>query len=278
MTHAGLATYARAPITPTPPTTAALVVTNPLEALVVTNTWLTATGRVGVNNPVVIDGSFIDARLTGKALIEIRDSTIAAMLDGTRFIIDRCRIGSAQRPDGGHDRATEDGIRPCPLPGSALPAGPSFIRDSDIINSDGRNGTIHMDGIQVWMGGNLVVERCHVNGWWQSAIMLKSDWGPIDDVLITGCYLTGAQYFQLRIIDGGHGRPTNVSIIDVVVDAGYKGGAHPINTGDDRCTTTSQTRYVRTEAERLDPTWVVYSGVVDRDGVEIPPRGGWYEG
>lgn len=237
--------------------------------------WLTSAGRYGVEEPWVFSRSLLEARLTGRALIIAEYCQIAVMLDGIGFHLRRCRIGSIDRPDGTHRRPTEDGIRPCPLPGSDLEPLGSTIVDCDIVNTDGRNGSVHMDGVQIWMGGKLLIKRTRIDGWWQAGVMLKSDWGPIDDVTIDGCSIAGANYFQIRCIDGGYGRPTNVTVTNCVLAPGVKGGANPMNSGNDRCSVPSQTRYVRTEAERLDPTWIVFDGNVYPDGTEVVPPGGW---
>lgn len=276
--HPGLATHQRAPISPilSDPLTPVTLGTV-LEPRAFACADVTSSTRVATQAVTTFDRCFLQARLTGKTLITIKDSLVPAMIDGVGFYITGSRFGSVDAPDGTHRRPREDGLRPCPLPGSPLPAQPSVILDSDIINTDGRYGAAHMDGLQLWQGGNLLVRGVKISGWWQSCIMMKTDHGPIDDVTIDGCSLSGALYFQVRVIDGGHGRPTNVTITNNVIARGTGGGTNPVNTGDDFCRVSTQTTYVRTEAERLDPTWVVFDANISPEGVELVPCGGWRE-
>lgn len=199
-----------------------------------------------------------------------------------RVVADRCTITTT-----GATRAVEAAtgeLRRCLLrseyDGVAFRGGiadqPSVIEDCHILGPGRLINDWHQDGVQLWTGGHLTIRRCVISGWDNSAVFLKTDVGPIDQVTVDQCVLSCGTYFPIFVRDGGHGRPTNVTVTGCVFDA-YQGPT-PISTGNDLQARylERETKFVRTEAERRDPTWIVWADNVLPDGRPVPPPGGWY--
>lgn len=209
--------------------------------------------------------------------VTIEDSLIAVAPSGPALTVRRCVVGSVDLPDGRHLRPVLDGLDPCQPGGRTFPVPgrpEAIIEDSLIVNTDGQYGDAHMDGVQMWWGGPLVAVRNRIAGWSTSCFMLKTDVGPIDRVLIADNRLDNRDgWYLIYVRDGGHGRPTNVTIRGNVLDR-WRAKA-PISTGNDQGHLQYETKYVRTEAERTDPTWIVWADNVRPDGTEVAPPGGW---
>jgi hypothetical protein len=177
--------------------------------------------------------------------------------------------------------STNDGIAPT---GGAH--GPQTLIEYNKITRDGtRIGTQHMDGIQFWQGGNAVIQRNWIDGWANSAIIIKSDLelrpgdGPISNIVIQENYLENStSYFTLYVRDGGKGRPRFITVQNNAF------GRHgmPISSGS---SPYNQATFVHTEKQRSDAIaagnpqaaeWIVWSGnYYADDGTPVAPIGGW---
>lgn len=103
-------------------------------------------------------------------------------------------------------------------------------------------------------------------------MIIKSDNGIIDDIVSEENYLSNDtdgfyNVYVREAVGSGFGRPTNITVRNNV----FERGATPISTGS---TIADQTKFVRTEANRTDPTWIVWSGNKWNDGIEVVPPGG----
>lgn len=175
-----------------------------------------------------------------------------------------------------------DGFAPTGGPtDDPLAARPRTLIEYNWVHRDGsRAEDRHHDGIQLWQGGKLTVRRNSIEGWANSAIILKSDKAPIDDVVIEENFLDAPNNFILYVRDGGHGRPTGVTIRNNAFGRGN--GGDVVSAGDNP---NDQAVFVRSEEERAAaiadgvdgaPTWVVWDGNYDATtGEEIVPPGGW---
>lgn len=214
--------------------------------------------------------------------VALANADVGPVYPGVRpVLLDRCTVTAT-----GQTRALEAGsgtVRDSLLRGEydgvafrdGTPAQPSLVEDSHILGPGRRIADWHHDGVQLWTGGHLTIRRCVITGWDNSAVFLKTDVGPIDNVRVEQCVLACGSWFPIFVRDGGHGRPTRVTVTGCVFDAFQ--GPTPISTGADQQARypERETKFVRTEAARKDPTWVVWSGNVRPDGTEIAPPGGW---
>jgi hypothetical protein len=169
----------------------------------------------------------------------------------------------------------QDGITPVNLGGSrqSVIQGNVIFRDGTTIRG------YHHDGIQLWQGGNVLVEGNYVHGWATSAIMLKSDHGPIRNITVTGNWLANETgYVVIYVMNGGHGRPQMVTITDNVIRA----GKIPIFTAPPG---SPGAVFVKTEQERTAAIragdasaaeWIVWNHNVDASGKPIDPPGGYH--
>lgn len=192
-----------------------------------------------------------------------------------RALVDQCSVTAT-----GAARAIEAAsgiVRGCYLTGSqdglaftgGTASAPSLIGDCHVIGPGQQVADYHQDGVQLWTGGYLAIRRSVLTGWMNSAVFIKSDLGSIDSVVIDSCALACGTYYPVYVREGGYGRPTNVTVTNCVFDA-YK--AAPISTGSNP---TTETKFVHTEAQRTDPTWIVWNGNTRPDGTVIAPPGGW---
>jgi len=104
----------------------------------------------------------------------------------------------------------------------------------------------HNDAIQTAQGSHIEVVGNTIEGPTReqtSAYLMKSDFGKIDDVLIENNLLSGGTY-SLYVYDGGHGVPTNVSVINnVFVKNSYKYGSHSVQAKSSTCFEWSNNRF-----------------------------------
>lgn len=217
--------------------------------------------------------TYKSVRANGGARVTATDSTLACQPSGPGLHLTNCRIGSF-----GDYVPGNDGLNPCTPYGRdpGVPHPPAVIEGClviregpDALQPDGRR--VHADGIQVWWQGPLVIRRNRIEGWSTSCLMLKSEYGHLDDVLVEGNHLIGRGSFTVYVREhtAGLGRPTNVTIRYNVFD----GTGSPISTGN---RPDNQATFVRSEAERLQPEWIVWHDNVRPDGTEIEPPGGWH--
>ncbi|MDQ1710314.1 MAG: hypothetical protein QOG49_1699 [Frankiaceae bacterium] len=192
---------------------------------------------------------------------------------GASLVVEYCDITGA-----------EDGIDPT---GEA--SRPSLIQYNKIHRDGTTVGDAHSDGIQFWQRGHATITRNWISGWSTSAILIKSDIGPISHISIRENYLANPTgWYVLYVLDGGKGRPTYVDITGNKFGSTGRGGrgkAYPVMTGENGA---AETKFVRTAAQRQTAVaagnksaaaWVVWSGNTWADGPhagqEIVPPGGW---
>jgi hypothetical protein len=185
-------------------------------------------------------------------------------------------IGASFTSRSNYITANEDAIDP-------NGAGPYLIEYNKLYRDGTNFGTAHHDGIQFWgPGGNAVIRRNWISGWTTSAILIKTDLGPISHVTITENYLanpTGWFVLYVRDAHTGFGRPTFVDITNNKISSGGLGGSgsgsFAVSTGDDNRTAGLEATFCHTAAQRqaaIDggnasaATWIVWSGNVWADG------------
>jgi len=161
-----------------------------------------------------------------------------------------------------------DGITPTGGPGAL----PSVITYNRITRDGTQRGDAHHDGIQLWQGGSVTVRRNWISGWRTSAMMIKSDVGPIRRVRIVGNYLANPTgVYTLYVMSGGFGRPKYVTVRNNVFGPG-----RPIFS--------QGAVFVRSEEERADAVasgdqsaaeWIVWAGNTRSSGRPVVPPGGW---
>lgn len=164
---------------------------------------------------------------------------------------------------------TNDGLNPV---GSTKEL-PSLIEGNRIERTQPRYGDSHQDGIQMWSGSHVTVRRNWISGYSTSAMLLKTDQGPISHITIEENYLANPDGFVvLYARDSNFGKPEYVTVRNNTFGKGSPISAEP------------DTVYVRTEQERASAvasgvrgaaTWIVWSGNVDVNGREIAPPKGW---
>jgi hypothetical protein len=136
-------------------------------------------------------------------------------------------------------------------------------------------GTKHLDGIQFTTGGNTLIARNYISGFWNSAIIVKADVGPISNVTIDSNFLDNPTgYYQLYLCPASHG----LSNITVTNNAFGK-SAYTASTCKTKAT------FVHTEAQRQAAInagnknanqWIVWNGnYVAATGAVVAPPGGW---
>ncbi|MFC5381926.1 right-handed parallel beta-helix repeat-containing protein [Aquipuribacter nitratireducens] len=194
-----------------------------------------------------------------------------------RAVVERSTMNTGGAAVGGeamvvrHSNITgnTDGLNPVRSSGTAK----TVIEYNKIWRDGTRYQDKHHDGVQFWQGGDTTIRRNWISGWNTSAIMIKTDFGPINNVLIEENYLANPTgYFTMYSRDGGHGRPQMITVRNNVF-----GGGTPISP-------EAGTRFVRTEQERADAiargdasarTWIVWYGNIDTSGRVVAPPGGW---
>lgn len=136
----------------------------------------------------------------------------------------------------------------------------------------------HHDGVQVWHGSNITIRRNKIFGnFHTSNIILKCDYGVIDNVLIEENWFSmtpqspsGTTTYSRVGFDSAAGVPTNVTFLNNA----FGPNRSPISVQPDQV-------FVRTEAERTNPAWIVWNGnrLVDSVGnttaENIAPPNGW---
>lgn len=209
--------------------------------------------------------------------VAVNQTLTAGIAQSTkRVLVDQCSItatGAARAIEGASGivrgcylTSNQDGLTF--IGGTA--SAPSLVEDCHILGPGVQVADYHQDAVQLWTGGHLEIRRSVLTGWMNSAVLLKTDVGPIDSVVIDSCVLACGTYYPVYVRDGGFGRPTNITVTNCVFDA-YNGPT-PISTGSNAAT---ETKFVHAEAQRTDPTWVVWNGNTKPDGTPIPPPGGW---
>jgi hypothetical protein len=197
-------------------------------------------------------------------------------------VLSDCNIGTL------HAEAADLSVKSCTVNGGIFGAG-SYTLDHNFITSgadgidpsgDGykviqynkiwRDGTRiadkHHDGIQFWRGGNALISRNWISGFQTSAIMVKADQATISNVTIDSNYLNNPTgYYQLYLCPDSHAL-RNIT----VTNNAFGKATSTIST----CGTTLT--FVHTEAQRQDPSWIVWDGnyVAGTHAVVAPP-GGW---
>jgi hypothetical protein len=97
--------------------------------------------------------------------------------------------------------------------GDAGVAGREFVVEDSFIHHMIRYRDVHNDGIEMMKGSNTVVRHNTIllPNQQTSTILLLTNAGPINNVLIQNNYLNGGA-FTIYSRDQGHGPPTNVTV------------------------------------------------------------------
>jgi hypothetical protein len=197
-------------------------------------------------------------------------------------VLSNCNIGTL------HADAAGLVVKNCTVNGGIFGAG-SYTLDHNFITSgadgidptgDGykviqynkiwRDGTRvadkHQDGIQFWRGGNALISRNWISGFQTSAIMVKADQATISNVTIDSNYLNNPTgYYQLYLCPDSH------SLRNITVTNNAFGKATSTIS-----TCGSKLTFVHTEAQRSDPSWIVWDGnYVAGTHALVAPPGGW---
>ncbi len=279
----GLDVKSREPLAPVLPVLTRLHLPSPVPGpLRAEHAHFSGEGHVVLLRQAWFSRCLVEARLSPRQALSLCECVVPAMLEGIGFDISGCVLGSVTRPDGLVHRPTGDALRPCLTAvtssqwRTAPPSQASSVVESDILNSHGRYGNQDMHGVQLAWGGNLYMLRVKIDGWCGAAVKVQSDYGPVDKVTLQSCYLGGARRHQLRIVNGGFGRPRNISVLDCCLEVAHP-GIHPLYVGEEPSPSQEPVRFVRTERDRRDATWIVYRGNVDGNGMELPPPDGWFD-
>ncbi len=87
--------------------------------------------------------------------------------------------------------------------------------DCLLIDNKSSLSNAHYDGLQSMGGGPIKIRHCYIGvpdvSGGTSAFLVKSDFSPIDNVVVEYCYLRGRSW-TFDVCDGGHGFPTNVHL------------------------------------------------------------------
>ncbi|MBX2849586.1 MAG: right-handed parallel beta-helix repeat-containing protein [Acidiferrobacterales bacterium] len=194
------------------PLTASDSITVSIDATLIENLDIKGCVNVRANNVVIRNvrincssfyGINISSGYTGTLIedVEIFGMLSAGIL-GSDFIVRRANI---------HDSGS-DAVKPYR---NAVIESSWFHRLGTIVGS-------HSDGVQMVSGGNVTIRGNNIDmpydlaGFTNSQCMIiQTNNGPIDDVLIEGNWLNGGGYcVQINDQAKGYGAPTNVRIID----------------------------------------------------------------
>ena len=144
---------------------------------------------------------------------------------GTNLTIEDCRI----RLHGVNSAAAilaTDGITisRCDISGGAdsvkFEGDGIVMEDCYLAGNMGKVGVSHNDVIQTGAGDGMIIRRCSIIGPWQqqtSAILMKSDFAAINDVLVEDSYMSGGNY-TIQFVVGGGGDVTNIVMTDNTFD------------------------------------------------------------
>jgi hypothetical protein len=152
--------------------------------------------------------------------------------------------------------------------------GPFLVEYSKLTTSSTAAGA-HADGVQSWAGSNMTFRRNYITGYSTSAMLFKTDKGPISNITISENYLANPTgYWTLYVMDAGNGfgRPTFVDITNNT----FGPGGH-ISSGS---AWGSQATFCHTRAQRqaaIDggnaaaASWIVWDGNTDATGNIVAP-------
>lgn len=279
-------TMLRPPVQPIIATLSHIVLPGPAAGpLRVQHAHITAPSNTALLDHVIFARSLVESDVVAQCSLATHDCLVTSPLRGAVLDVSGCFVGALKRPGGAWALPYGDGIHLCPS--TYGPARDDDTRDdrsnimeTDVVESPTTRPRTYgqaLVGVRICCGGNVVILRTRITGWQGGAIVIRSEHGPLDCVTIDSCYCAGGGPVQIHIGDGGHGRPRNVSILNTILGYGPSGQPHPVSTADVAGGDGSQSRYVRSEEHRLDPTWVVYRNVSDPLGTALPPPTGWYD-
>jgi hypothetical protein len=109
--------------------------------------------------------------------------------------------------------------------GIVLLSGASTVRGNYIHDLQDGTGDPHYDGISVQGGQNgVLIEGNTVIGRDTSAVFIKNDFGPINDVTVNHNYLAGDPVYNIYVDGRANGGPiTGVTITNNYLEKGYYG-------------------------------------------------------
>jgi hypothetical protein len=159
--------------------------------------------------------------------------------------------------------------------------GPYVVEYNNLHTSSSAAGA-HADGIQTWNGSNMTIRRNWISGFSTSAVLLKTDSGPISNVKITENYLANPiGYWTIYVMDAGNGfgRPTFVDITNNTFGAGgliASGSAW--GSQATFCHTAAQRQSAINGGNAAAAAWIVWDGNKDVNGniVAPPAPATWY--
>jgi hypothetical protein len=198
-----------------------------------TGTALTRSGSLTIStNGAVIDGRDITGSITINAdnvtIRRTRITTSAALgirVNGRNALIEDVDIIGTTADCGaaiGYANYTARRVDVSGCADGLKVAGNVVVEDSYIHDQRKGPGT-HNDGVQASAGSNIVLRRNRILGPFQqstAALMFGTGIGPISNVLVEDNFLSGGGYMVYFLDqEKGYGPPTNVRIIDNVIDA-----------------------------------------------------------
>ncbi|MDQ1709102.1 MAG: hypothetical protein QOG49_487 [Frankiaceae bacterium] len=263
VTAAGTAGRDNAPRSAGPATSSAANSSPPIASASPPAAPTAATPSSAGFNPLTNDWTTVGGKSSGARLgnhgTVIKHRTIAASGTGNTGI-----FGSSFTAEYNDITADEDGV-------DFIGNGPFLVQYNRLHRDGTQFGDAHHDGIQSWVGKDVTIRRNWIDGWETSAILIKTDVGPISNVLIEENYLGNLSGgWSLYVVDAatGFGRPTFVDVIN----NRFRSANGTIASGSEW---GSQATFCHTRAQRQAAIdggnadaagWIVWSGNRWADG------------
>lgn len=190
---------------------------------------LTPSGSITVTVPgTVIEGLYVTGSISVQAdNVTIRDSIIKsdsyfgirADFGATNLLVENVEITDALAAGITGSNYTLRRSRIHEMGADAIKVYSNVLIEHNYIRHLGTDPGSHADGIQMTTGSNVVIQNNTIDmpydlpGYENSQCMIiQTDQGPIDDVLINGNWLNGGG-FCVQINDKNFGPPSNVRLI-----------------------------------------------------------------
>ncbi len=190
---------------------------------------MTASGSIVITTPgTIIEGLFVTGSISVQADdVIIRDSIIQsdsyfgvrADFGAQNLLVENVEITHALAAGITGSNYTLQNSRIHEMGADAIKVYDNVVVKNNYIRHLGTEPGSHADGIQMTRGSNVVIQNNTIDmphdlpGYENSqCLIIQTDQGPIDDVLINGNWLNGGG-FCVQVNDKNFGPPSNVRII-----------------------------------------------------------------